>query len=439
MTSFYKSILKDLGLPLSVFVASTSLSLFFMTVSNYISMPMGFDIFWKVCSFFPFVSFIAGIVLSWYFSNTGLLLTSFALSLMYLSALTYGAPIYGKPSLDPAITKIILYVFPLNMIAFSMMIKRRIFTTLGSLYLFIFLLQVFIILVVFYPKGNTFQVVSSAFSAYSSGLQSFLIQTSESLTRFVNKASSLSCVLTFLWTLVFLFIRYIYKRDVRLAGFTLIFVSGIAGILSTRTPSSSFVFFLCSGILVVLASLEGSFVLTDHDHLTGLRGRKALSTFINTLKNHYTVAFVDIDRFEEFNERYGADVGDEVLKVVGDKLEDISKNVQVFRYGSDEFLAVFQECDDQDVISFLEEFRQKIEAFPFIVKNNDHKNTLLRSSKNQKGLIGNAFISVSIGLSTSDKNHKASEILKMADRALCRAKDTGRNKVVVWRMDLGKT
>lgn len=439
MKTFYKSIQKDLALPLSVFTASTSLSLFFLAVAKYIALPSEMVLLWKICSLFPFVVFIAGLSLSWYFNNTGLLLTSFSLSLMYLAVQTYGDPVYDHRIVEQAITKVILYLFPLNMIAFSMMIKRRIFTTLGSLYLFLFFLQICFVIVVFYPQGKAFQFVSSSVSSYSLHMYDYLVTSSESITLLINKASFLSCVLVFLWTLVFLFIRYVYKRDVGLAGFTMILVSGTAGVMASHTPSSSFIFFLASGILVVIASLEGSFVLTDYDQLTGLHGRKSLSSLLQRLKDHYALAFVDIDHFGEFNDRFGPDVGDEVLKIIGDKLGDVTKGVQVFRYGSDEFLAVFQGYKDFDVVNMLEVFRKKIEAFPFIINNNMVKNKLLKPSKNKSAYIGNAHISISIGISTSSDVQKPSEVLKTADKALCQAKDTGRNKVVAWKLDLGKT
>lgn len=429
---------KSLGLPLGVMTAAFSLSFFFLAVSNYLSVPSLLNGVLEALSYFPYPVLAIGIFLSWRYNNTGLVLSSFSLVLMYLSLRTFGAPVYGENVLAPSVCKATLFLFPVNMIGFSMLLKRRIFTTLGSLYLFAFLLQVLVAAIVFNPQGHAFLGFKTVFSYYSPDAVNSVLAVSQGLTRFMNGITRLPCLLVLLWTLMFLFIRYVYKRDIHLAGFSMIFASAMAGMLMGGTLASACVLFTASGALVIIASLEGAFVMSDQDPLTGLNARKGLNALLNSLKEKAVLALVDLDHFNQFNDDYGPDTGDEVLKIVGDKLSDMIKGVRVFRYGGEEFLAVLPGLDGHKAERVLDEFRRKIEVFPFLTMQSQRKIILPVPGKEIRPLNRKTHITVSIGAAAFSGHGQPHDVLKSADSALNKAKQQGRNRVVLWKEDQKK-
>ena len=75
---------------------------------------------------------------------------------------------------------------------------------------------------------------------------------------------------------------------------------------------------------VFLSAIEAGHSLAFIDELTGLPGRRALERVLRGLTGPYTLAMVDIDRFKKFNDKYGHDAGDEVLRMVAAQLRGVS-------------------------------------------------------------------------------------------------------------------
>ena len=82
----------------------------------------------------------------------------------------------------------------------------------------------------------------------------------------------------------------------------------------------------------------------------------------------YVVAMVDVDHFKSFNDKYGHDVGDQVLKVVAAKLAEVRGGGKAFRYGGEEFTIVFSGKTSREAIPHLDEVRRNIESYPFSVR-----------------------------------------------------------------------
>ncbi len=183
-----------------------------------------------------------------------------------------------------------------------------------------------------------------------------------------------------------------------------------------------------AGAILVIAAIERSYRLAYHDALTGLRGRRALNEALERLSGGYTIAMVDVDHFKRFNDTYGHDVGDQVLRSVGSRLAQALTDGEVFRYGGEEFAVLFSGKSLDSCTPLLEGAREGIAREPFIVRS------LLRLRKKPKKRRWRAgkqreTITVSIGVAEHGSHGQADDVIRAADQALYRAKEGGRNRV----------
>jgi len=135
--------------------------------------------------------------------------------------------------------------------------------------------------------------------------------------------------------------------------------------------------------------------------------------FERAKRNHGALALlvVDIDHFKQFNDRYGHARGDEVLKLVADHLcHGVRRGDSVCRYGGEEFALILPGATSAEAVSVAESLRHIVEGT----------------------ISADEPVTISVGVaSTRDREFEnADEIFKAADRALYRAKDLGRNRVV---------
>ena len=164
-----------------------------------------------------------------------------------------------------------------------------------------------------------------------------------------------------------------------------------------------------------------------YDTLTGLPNRvllidriKQAIAFSERHGKKAAVMFIDLDEFKAINDTYGHEVGDELLKMVAQRLSSVFRTTDtVARFGGDEFVAVVAEIDSiKDVIKLAERVLKVLET-PFDVRGDE------------------LFISASIGISLyPDNGHDASELIKFADAAMYKAKEEGKNKFALFTREL---
>ncbi|MGL5982552.1 MAG: diguanylate cyclase domain-containing protein, partial [Cetobacterium sp.] len=94
------------------------------------------------------------------------------------------------------------------------------------------------------------------------------------------------------------------------------------------------------------------------DSLTGLPNRKEFLNFIlNNKKLEGYAITIDIDNFKELNDRYGETIGDNVLKIVSQSIQNVFKKEEIYKVAGDEFNIFFEELD---IIERLEKLKKEI-------------------------------------------------------------------------------
>lgn len=159
----------------------------------------------------------------------------------------------------------------------------------------------------------------------------------------------------------------------------------------------------------------------NKDFLTGVYNRRYFYDDMNEYVAYaeeraepYAVAMLDIDHFKEINDACGHDSGDRVLKTLAKKLIDETKNGDLIaRFGGEEFCIVLKNVSNEEAVKFFVNLRANIASCNVQLK------------KEQKNF------TVSIGVAFSRSDYKLDELLELADEALYRAKENGRNRVEI--------
>lgn len=192
--------------------------------------------------------------------------------------------------------------------------------------------------------------------------------------------------------------------------------------------------YLSTGSLILIVSvIEASYFMAYRDALTGLPARRALNEELLRLNGQYTIAMVDVDHFKKFNDEYGHEVGDQVLRMVAAELERVGGGGTPYRYGGEEFALLFPGKFAEEVVPHLERVRESIESATFTLRGGGRPKRRPENPKPRRNAKRKRVsVTVSIGAAgRSDRRSAPSEVASFADRALYRAKKTGRNRVKV--------
>ncbi len=187
------------------------------------------------------------------------------------------------------------------------------------------------------------------------------------------------------------------------------------------------VFILTAWPLGFYVKIEGEHInrlisLANEDGLTGVYNHRyfyeALDRKIKYSKENnekISMIFLDIDYFKHYNDLYGHQEGDKVLKKIGITLKEITRDCDIVsRYGGEEFAIILPNTDEKAATEIAEKIRYSIE------------NTYFYGQQNQP----NKNLTVSIGISVyPDKATNEFELIKSADDALYRAKFFNKNRV----------
>ncbi len=206
-----------------------------------------------------------------------------------------------------------------------------------------------------------------------------------------------------------------------------------AGLYFSTEAGSMGLLFLAAGLTLGFSVLETSYAMAYRDDLTGLPSRRALMRDLETLRGTYSVAMVDVDHFKRFNDKFGHDVGDQVLRMVASRLGKAPGGGRAYRYGGEEFTLLFAGKNLQASQRHLQEVRKAVQDAVFILRGWRRPRTKPVDPgawKSGDRPAKRLSVTVSIGVAESaGKEGSPGVVLRRADQALYRAKAAGRNRV----------
>lgn len=169
-------------------------------------------------------------------------------------------------------------------------------------------------------------------------------------------------------------------------------------------------------------SIEDLKILALYDKLTELPNRRYLEAILKSrfmefqnLDISFGVLFIDVDNFRNFNNTYGHNIGDKVLKVAANTFNSaIRKTDFIGRWGGEEFIGIFPMVNILELEAIAEKIRVLIES------------SMLRGEN------GNRYgITVSIGGTVINEQDDIESLIKRADEKMYISKATGKNMVTI--------
>lgn len=169
--------------------------------------------------------------------------------------------------------------------------------------------------------------------------------------------------------------------------------------------------------------------LAHFDALTGIPNRSLLIDRVGQLlasaqRNKHKVAllFIDLDRFKNINDSMGHEAGDDLLRIIAERLRCLIRTVDtVARMGGDEFVIALSQVDDERAVACIVEAVLATIGMPMTICNQE------------------VTVSASIGACIFPDDAKdVSEMIRNADAAMYRAKDAGRNTYQFYTRDMNE-
>lgn len=366
----------------------------------------------QIMALLPAAVFAGGLILSMAFRRSRLFFALLTLGLAH-GALLFVAPRVPERSAH-VIAAAVPLLLPLNLMVLAFLKERGIISPAGRRRLAMVALEVLAVAALCLPKlqawaqglGRTFFPESySGWSRLSQpALAAFVLGAVAIMLPLVRRYRAVESSL--LWSLITAFL------GCRMYA---------AGAVPQAGP-----FFAASGMALIVALLETSYRMAYHDELTQLPSRRALNEALMKLPSAYTIAMVDVDHFKRFNDSFGHEAGDQALRLVASRLVHIAGGGKAYRYGGEEFAILFPGKESTEVVLYLDRMRKIIEQSRFIVRGRER-----RGKRRVRRVRKETSVTVSIGVATSNGEGLApSEVMRVADRALYRAKAKGRNCTV---------
>lgn len=375
-----------------------------ISIPFFISAVLGSMLFYEdkipkiIFSIVPYLFYaISALILwvSWHFNRNRFIFIILPLLLIYFGFVYLG----GKRATDLFLYASMLY--PLHLLLFLSLKERGLFSIWGILKIAFFVVEIAVILyLVIYPNADFIALLK---------MKLFVI----SFYPLEDISIIIAILVISIMVALVLFNRYLLYNS----SFLVIAVTFYMGFYFIKTSYAKELSLLAIGVIIFILLIRESYRLAFYDELTSLPGRRALVEDMAKLGMKYSLAMIDIDHFKKFNDTYGHDTGDEVLKMVASKLAEVSGGGKAYRYGGEEFVLLFPSREVDESYKHTDILRETIAKSPFIVRNKQNSKTI--------------YINISSGIvqkNSQDKDPFA--VMKRADNALYKAKKAGRNQVV---------
>ncbi|WP_320128468.1 sensor domain-containing diguanylate cyclase [uncultured Sphaerochaeta sp.] len=169
------------------------------------------------------------------------------------------------------------------------------------------------------------------------------------------------------------------------------------------------------------SNLENLKVLAMKDQLTNLANRRYIEIFLKgkmeeleSLGIPFGMIFIDIDRFKRFNDSYGHEVGDRVLKMVSRTIAGIvSATDLIGRWGGEEFIGIFSGVSEVEMWTLSEKIRMLVEHSSFEIDEQS------------------LHVTISLGTTVIDHPCSLDEAVNRVDQLMYASKEKGRNQVTL--------
>ena len=417
-----KSTLKSLILPGGALLLAAAL----LVYSGWFTLAL------PALSFLYYCALLGGMLLAWRFHSSR---TFFALLVLFLAQeaiALFGGGQFAPGTAGSVAVRAAAVLVPLNFVLIALMQERG-FTSSSAAPVGLMLFVQFVIVAVLcraaegsHPSAAHVRHLAASVSLPAYALFACFAAGATLLARFLFTRKPVDSAL--LWSLSAFFLGLRFTGMARTS--TLYSVAG-------------------AGILAV-SIVENSYLLAYHDELTALPSRRAFNDALLRLQHPYSIAVADIDHFKRFNDTYGHDTGDQVLRLVAAGLAHVTGGGQAYRCGGEEFNILFAGKTTAQVAEHLEQLRAAIESSEFRMRGGDRRQAPRgrdrrseRSRSRNRLRKGDAIrelvqhsappalsVTISIGVASSSKIGIDPEtVLKAADKALYRAKANGRNRV----------
>ncbi len=368
----------------------------------------------------PYFVTALGMFLAFHFHRGRPFMALFMLAIFYWNSRTFLSAEQIEPGLN-ALYQAFVLLIPVNILLFTLMRERGLFSTVGRLRLVFLAAQAAGALWLF--RKHFVDILPYIASSYT--------QLPIFSNLLVPQPALLAGALCFL-AIALLVLRRQAPIDSGMLGALSAFLIA-CNWLTTRDIHAAYS--TAGALIITLSVLRDSYNMAFRDDLTGIPSRRSLNESLHGLGRRYTVAMIDVDHFKRFNDTYGHDVGDQVLKMVARKMMNVGGGGRAYRYGGEEFTIIFSGRRAEDALPHLEELRVAIADYRLALRSGERPKDK-RQGKGQRGSSAArgegayASVTVSIGVAESGEELKnAVGVMKAADEALYKAKNRGRNQI----------
>ena len=415
-----KTTLKSLAVPGGILLLSVAL----LAYSGWLTLAL------PALSFLYYCALFGGMLLAWRFHSSRIF---FALLVLFLAQ--QAIALFGGGHVSPGTpgwmaVQAVAVLVPLDFVLVALMHERG-FTVSATAPVGMMLFVQLVIVAV---------LCHAASGVPSSAAQAHRVATPVSLPAYA--------LLMFAVAGVFLLTRFLFTRKPADSALLWSLSAFFLSLRFTGTSRVSTMYSVAAACILAASIIENSYLLAYHDELTTLPSRRAFNDALLRLQAPYSIAVVDIDHFKRFNDTYGHDTGDQVLRLVAASLARVTGGGQAFRCGGEEFNILFAGKTTTQVADHLEQLRAAVESSEFRMRSGDRRQVPRGPDRRNQRARGRARkgdtirqlaqqsnppplkVTISIGVATSAKEGSDPEnVLKAADKALYRAKANGRNRV----------